>query len=153
MASSTKPWAASQLLTKSSQDPGWLTSARRVTVRDQLPRGDTRHTWDGAFMAHPGNQGAGTREVTRCTTQLGECTHQAPGHLSCSDPRRAQNTGPLESVSLWSTWEPEPEGLRPGNCTQPRAHSRQLPSRATWSLSSIDWESTHAVSRDKPSVA
>ena len=29
---------------KSSWDPGWLTSARRVTAGDQLPRGDTRHT-------------------------------------------------------------------------------------------------------------
>ena len=44
MASSTKLGAGSQFLTKSSWDPGWLTSTRRFTVRDQLPRGDTRHT-------------------------------------------------------------------------------------------------------------
>ena len=39
-ASSTKLRAGSQLLTKSSWDPGWLTSARRVAARDQLSRGD-----------------------------------------------------------------------------------------------------------------
>ena len=32
------------LLTKTSWDFGWLTLARRVTARDQLPRRDTRHT-------------------------------------------------------------------------------------------------------------
>jgi len=36
--------AGSQLLTKSSWDPGLLTSARRVRARNQLPRGDTWHT-------------------------------------------------------------------------------------------------------------
>jgi len=40
----TKLGAGSQLLTKSSWDPGQLISARRVAVRDQLPRGDTWHT-------------------------------------------------------------------------------------------------------------
>ena len=54
MASSTKLWACSQLLTMSSWDPGQLTSARSVTARDQLPRGDTRHTWNGALMTHLG---------------------------------------------------------------------------------------------------
>ena len=43
-ASPPKLRAGSQLLTKSSWDPGWLTSARRVTARDQLPRRDTQHT-------------------------------------------------------------------------------------------------------------
>ena len=42
-ASSTKLWAASELLTKSSWVPGQLTSTRRVAARDQLPRGDTWH--------------------------------------------------------------------------------------------------------------
>ena len=32
------------VLTRSFWDPVWLTSARRVTARDQLPRGDTQHT-------------------------------------------------------------------------------------------------------------
>ena len=33
----------------------------------------------------------------------GECAGQVPGHLSCSEPGRAQNAGPTESVPLWST--------------------------------------------------
>ena len=115
MASSTKLRASSQLLTKSSWGPGWLTSARRVTGRDQLPRGDTWHT--------------------------------------CSHLGRAQNAGLTESVPLWSTGEPEPERFRLGKCVQPRARFRQFPCRATWSLSSVDWESIHAVTRGKPSVA
>ena len=40
LASSTKLWAGSQLLTTFPWDPGWLISARRVTVWDELPRGD-----------------------------------------------------------------------------------------------------------------
>ena len=70
MASSTKLQAGFQLLTKSSWDLGRLTSARRVTARDQLPRGGTQHTWGGAPTAHPGNRGAGTGEVIRCTAHL-----------------------------------------------------------------------------------
>ena len=75
----------------------------------------------------------------------GVCAHQAPGHLSCSDLGRVQNAGPAKSVPLWSTQEPEPEWLRPGKCTQPRAHFRQFPGKATWSPSSVDQESTHTV--------
>ena len=56
-----------------------------------------------------------------------DCTPQAPGHLSCSDLRRAQNAGPTESAPLWSTPVPEPERLRPGKCIQPRASLRQFP--------------------------
>ena len=83
----------------------------------------------------------------------GECAHQAPGHLSWSDLGRAQNAGPPNSVPLWITWKPEPEQLSPVRFKQPRAHLRQFPCRATWSLSSVDQESTHAMSRCKPSVA
>ena len=85
----------------------------------------------------------------------GECARQAPGHLSCLDLGKAQNAGPTESPPLWSTREPEPEPgrLRPGKCMQPRARFRQFACRATWNLSSVDWESTHAMSWGKPSVA
>ena len=72
-----------------------------------------------------------------------ESTHQASGRLSCSNLGRAQNAGPTKVVLLWSTQEPEPERLRPAKCTQPRALFRQFPCRATWSLSSVDRESTH----------
>ena len=68
-------------------------------------------------------------------------------------PGKGTNAGPTESVPLWSTREPEPEWLRLGKCTQPRALLRRFPCRAPWSLSSVDWESTHAMSRGKPSVA
>ena len=125
MASSTKLQAGSQFLIKFSWDPGWLTSVRRATARDQLPRGDTRNTWDGAPTVHPGNRVAGKGEVIRCTTLLG-------------------------SVHLSSTWSPEM--LRPGKYMQPRACFRQFPCRATWSLSSVDQESTHTMSRGKTSV-
>ena len=96
--------------------------------------------------------GDGGGDKTHCPT-WGECTHQAPGRLSCSNLGRAQNAGPTESVPLWSTQEPEPEQCRPGKCTQPRACFRHFPCRATWRLSSVDQESTHAVSGGKPSVA
>ena len=82
-----------------------------------------------------------------CT--CGECTRQAPGRLSCRDLGRAQNAGPMESVPLWGTQEPQPERLRPGNCTQPRARSLQ----SNLKTEQLDWESTHAMSRGKPSVA
>ena len=95
----------------------------------------------------------GGGDKMHCPT-WGECTtHQAPGHLNCSDLGRAQNAGPNESVPLWSTREPEPECLRPGKCTQPRDGLRQFPCRATWNLNSVDQESTHTVSGGKPSVA
>ena len=83
----------------------------------------------------------------------GVCARQVPGLLSCSDLGRAHNTGPTESVPLWSTRETEPEWLRSGKCMQPRAGLRQFPCRATWSLSSVDRKSTNPMSRGKPSVA
>ena len=56
-----------------------------------------------------------------CFTRV-ECARQAHGCLSCS-VEEAQNAGSMESGSLWITQEPEPEWLRPGKCTQLRAHS------------------------------
>ena len=60
------------------------------------------------------------------------CTRQTPGHLSCLYLRRAEYTGPTESVPLWNTLEPEPEWLRPGKYTQPRASFRQFPAEQPW---------------------
>ena len=45
--------------------------AGRVADRDQLPRRDTQHTWEGAPIAHPENWVDGTGEVTGCSLQLG----------------------------------------------------------------------------------
>ena len=104
-------------------------------------------------VTYPGNRAARTGEVMKMHGPPETVHLPGTGRLSCSDLGRTQTTGPTESVPQWSTREPEPERLRPGKCTQPRAHPRKFPSRATWSLSSIDRESTHAVSRGKPSVA
>ena len=81
----------------------------------------------GAPTVHPGSQAAGTGEVIRHTTHLGQRACQAPSHLSWSDLGRAQNTGPTKSVPLWGAQEPEPEGLSPGKCMQPRVYFRQFP--------------------------
>ena len=54
-------------------DPGQLTSARKVTTRDQLPRGDTQHTWVIVPTVYPGNRAAGNGEVVRHTVPLREC--------------------------------------------------------------------------------
>ena len=92
LASSTKLWAGSQLLTMSSWDPGWLTSARRVAAWDQLPRGDTWHTREPERL--------GLRRWLRCTAHLGQGTRQAPARLSCSDVGRAHSACPTESLPL-----------------------------------------------------
>ena len=57
----------------------------------------------------------------------GECACQAPGHLSCSDLGRAQNTCPTKSGHLEST--PEPERLSPGKHTLPWAGANPV-----WSI-------------------
>ena len=107
------------------------------------PRGDIRHTWDCALVAHPGNQAAGTGEVYKM--------HDPPERV-CSpstwlpeglDLGRAQNSQPTGSVPLWSTGEPE--WLRPGKFTKCRGHLRQHPCRMSWSLSSVDPGSTHSL--------
>ena len=51
--------------------------------------------------------------------------------------------GVLENLNL--------SGLDLGNAHNPGPAS--VSGRATWSLSSVDWESTHAVSGGKPSMA
>ena len=56
----------------------------------------------------------------------GDCAHQGRGHLSCSGLGRAPNAGPTKSAPLWSTREPEPEQLRPGECMQPRPRIREF---------------------------
>ena len=97
-ALSTKLWAV--FFAKTSWGSGQSTSA-----------------WEGVPVVHSENQAAGTgKAISRSY-----CTRQTPHHLSCSDLRKAQNAGPIESVPLRATWVPEPEQLRPGRCMQPRA--------------------------------
>ena len=85
--------------------------------------------------------------------QGGDKTHCAAGRVHSPStwspvllrPAKSTKRRP-ESLPLWSTREPEPELHRPGKCTQPRVRVKQFPCRATWSLSTVDRESTHAVS-------
>ena len=123
------------LLTKTTWDSGWSTSAGRVAARDQLPRRDTRHTWEGASIVHSENQAAGTGEAIRCTPYLGVTAltkdlvtwaartwegHQtqaqpslhlcgAPENLSLSnlDLGSKCNPGPASDSSRQSSIEPE----------------------------------------------
>ena len=78
--------------------------------------------------------------LPRHTAFLGQCTCQAPDHLSCSNLGRGQNACPTGSVPLRNTRESE--WLRPGKFTNCRAHFRQCPCKAPWNLSSVDPEST-----------
>ena len=128
-ASSTKLKAGTQLLTKTSWDSGWLASTGRVTARDQLPRRDAWHTLDRHAHCHPGNQASWTGEVIRYTPHLGRLL-QAPGHLSCWDLGRAQNTGPTESTPLWSTQEPYLSSLDLGSAHNPGPASDRRTSRS-----------------------
>ena len=125
MASSTKLQAGFQFLTKKSWDSRWLTSAERVSARDQLPRRDTGYTVDECTRYHLVIQVAGTGEVIRRTCHLRRVRLPATGRLSCLDLGRAQNAGPTESAPLWRTQEAEPEWLRHGKCMKPRACSLQ----------------------------
>ena len=149
MASSIKLWESSQLLTK-TWDPGRLTCAGRVAARDQLPRRDTQHTWEGVRTAHPENQAAGMGEVIKCTPHLKRLRLPSTWLPELLRHGKGTKHSPTESAPLWSTQEPEPEWLRPGKCTQPKVHLRKFPCRATWRLSSVDWESIHAISGANP---
>ena len=80
----------------------------------------------------------------RHRAHLRPCAHQAPGHLSCSHLGRAHNACPAKFLPLWNTWEPESKQLSPGKCTKFRASFGQYLCRATWSLSSVDQESTYS---------
>ena len=135
MASSAKLWAGSQLLTKSSWDPGWLTLSRRGAAWYQLTE-EIHSTPEMALLWHTWEtEWLGPRRWLRCTVHLGQCACQAPGCLSCSDLRRTQNSHPTKSVPLWSTQELEPEQLRSGKCTKCWSSFGHYPCRETWSLS------------------
>ena len=123
-----------------------------LSLRSAPQRRHTAHLRRCSRRA-PGKTSRWDRGGDKMHCTWGVCAHQAPGCLSCLDLKRAQNAGPTQSVPLWSNREPEPEWLRPGKCMQPKAHFRQFPCRATWSMSSTDWKSTHTMSGGKPSVA
>ena len=87
--------------------------------------GQSSSAWEGAPVVHPENRAAGTGEAISCSDH----TLQTPHQPSCSDLGRAQNTGPMESVPLRTTWVTEPERLGPGRCMQPRAGLGWLPAK------------------------
>ena len=93
--------------------------------RDQLPIGDTWHTWDSALAVHPRTEWPGPGGWFRCMARREQFTHQAPARLSCADLGRAQSTRSILVRALWSTREPE--WLRPlragsGKCTKHSSH-------------------------------
>ena len=91
--------------------------------RSQRSAPQRRHTAHLRRCSHctPRKPSGWDREGDKTHCTWGECAHQAPGLLTCSDLGRAQNAGPIKSVPLWSTQEPEHVQHRPGKCTQPRA--------------------------------
>ena len=135
LASSSKLWSGSQLLTMSSWGSGQLTSTRRVPAWVQLPRGDTQHIWDGALAVHLESQAVGAGEVikmhgppgTVCSPStrlpellgLGKGTKQTPNRICALEEYLRTWTwaaytwgvhktqGPLWTVLLQSTLEPE----------------------------------------------
>ena len=79
----------------------------------------------------------------------GECAHQAPGCLSCSDQGSHKTKAQL-SLCLCGV----PQNLNLSSLGLGSApNSGPTPCRAAWSRSSVDGESTHSTSGGKPSVA
>ena len=70
---------------------------------------------------------------------------RSPGTWSPELLRRVKGTKrrPNRVCTVMEYQEPESERLKPGKCTKPKVRFRQFPYRATWSLSCVDWESTH----------
>ena len=121
----------------------WLTSSGGLQPEISSPE-ETKGTLD---RVRPETEaGTGRGEVALHLKRVCSSSSWLPELLGLG---KAQNAGPTESAPLWSTREPEPERLTSGSAR----NSGPAPCRATWSLSSIDRESTHAVSRGKPSVA
>ena len=108
-ASSTKLLAGCQLLTTSPWVTSRFTSARSVTGRDQLPRGDTGHSWDCAPMVPRKLRSRGRGGVEDART-LG---------MGCSTSTQS------------------PELLRPGKTTKCTAHRDLCPCGASENLSSL----------------
>ena len=83
----------------------WIVDICRKGHR-QRPAPQKRHTAHLRRHAHctprkPSSWDGGGDKTQPSTG--GDCTRQAPGHLSCLDLGRAQNAIPTKSVPLWST--------------------------------------------------
>ena len=106
---------------------------RRVAARGQLPKTDTRHTRLACMETE-----AGTAEGIRCAAP-GES--QAPGCLSYLG-----GEGTKRRPNRVCAFVEDPKT----GCVR---HAGSAPYKAAGSLSSVDRESTHAVSGGKPIVA
>ena len=67
-----------------------------VFTKTSWDSGRSTSTWECALVVHPENLVAGTREVITRSDHA----RQTPGHLSCSDQGRAENTT-QQSLHLW----------------------------------------------------
>ena len=136
-ASSTILWGGSQLLTKSSWDPGWLKSTRRVTAWDQLSRGHIQQAWDGVHASPPGNRAAGTGEVIKMhgppgtvhwlSTWLPELLRPRKGTKCMPNPQR------LSQNCVWVS-PVEVPGIKPAFLVSPALAGRFFTTSATWDL-------------------
>ena len=101
---------------------------RKLSIWDRGGYKIHRLLGESALAKHLVAWAALTREGHKTQAQLSLCLCGVPKNLN------------LSSLDLGSTHNS-------------RAHLRHFPWRSTWSLSSIDRKSTHAVSGDKPSGA
>ena len=108
-----------------------------------LEIGSPMQTYSTPEKLLSGDWMAGTGEVIKM--------HRPPGTV-CSPstslpellwPGKGTKSTPNWVCAFVEYWEPEPEQLRPVKCMKCRARFGQYPCRETWSLSSVDWESTH----------
>ena len=82
--------------------------------RSQRSAPQRRHTARLKWRSHDT-----PRTSTQDTAHLGQCACQAPGHVSSWGLGKVQNACLMESVPLWTTRELEPEQLRPGSAHNP----------------------------------
>ena len=135
----------------------WMVDIRQQgRSQKQLPRRDTRHTWEGETVVHPENQVAGMGEVISRSLQLGATVlakhlvtwaartwdgHKTQAQASprvCGEPKNlnsldlgnACNPGPASDSSQKSNLEPEQ--CRPGKYTR----SEQGRTQCGWNTAS-----------------
>ena len=154
-------WAGSQLLTKSSWDPGWLASTRRAAARRSDPQ--RRHTahlrwhsccalrkpssWDrgGDKTHHSLGESVLTKSLVTWASRAweGHKTQAQPSLCLCGVPENLS----LSGLDLWSacnsgpTLVPlqsnlEPEQCRPGNHT-----------RCEWGQTQYGWDTASTPHR------
>ena len=111
--------------------------------RSQRSAPQKRHKAPRTRLAQKLRLGRGGKK-SHCTWR--ECAREAPGYLSCLDRGRHSTQAQL-SQRLCGV----PENLNLSGFGLGSAHNSGLaPCRATWSLSSVDGESTQAVSGANP---